>query len=58
MDSRVELESKLHFFEHYSLQKMDEYLSNALYYTLDILGNRNPRFVKIRYHVQEICLLA
>ena len=58
MDSRVELEPKLHFFEHYSLQKGDEFLRNALYYSLDILCNRNPAFVRFRYYVLELTSIA
>lgn len=54
MENRVELEPKLHFFEHYSLQQMDEYLRNAIHYTLEILCDRNPLFVRFRYHVTEI----
>ena len=33
---------------------MDEYLRNAIHYTLEILCDRNPLFVRFRYHVTEI----
>lgn len=56
MESRLQLDSRIHFFEYYSLDKFEESLRNALLYSIDII-TQTDRFVHLHQYSKEIALV-
>ncbi|KAM3143989.1 hypothetical protein pb186bvf_003753 [Paramecium bursaria] len=52
MESRA-IQSRIHFFEYYSLEKFEESLRNALLYSLDIILQQD-RLIQFHQYSQEI----
>ncbi|KAL4511987.1 hypothetical protein ABPG72_012832 [Tetrahymena utriculariae] len=57
MESRV-LDQKVHYFEHLSVEKFEEYFRGAYHYVVNIVFDRVLRLVKLRYFKDEILLIS